>query len=44
MNTGFIILTNELNDLASCQIGFSGKAVLTDIPSVRISKKTPKTA
>ena len=26
MNTGFIILTNELNDLASCQIGFSGKS------------------
>lgn len=25
MNTGFIILTNELNDLASCQIGFSGE-------------------
>ena len=24
MNTGFIIVTNELNDLASCQIGFSG--------------------
>lgn len=25
MNTGFIIVTNDLNDLASCQIGFSGK-------------------
>ena len=26
MNTGFITVTNELNDLASCQIGFSGKS------------------
>lgn len=25
MNTGFIILANELNDRPSCQIGFAGK-------------------
>lgn len=25
MNTGFITVTNELNDIASCQIGFLGK-------------------
>ena len=25
MNTGFITVTNELNDLPSCQIGFTGE-------------------
>jgi hypothetical protein len=41
MNTGFIILTNELNDLASCQIGFWANIALTDIPFIRTPKKTP---
>lgn len=41
MNTGFITVTNELNDLPSCRIGFSGKSSFDGYTVVQNTEKDP---
>ena len=42
MNTGFITVTNELNDLPSCQIGFSGKSSFNGYTVRQNTEKDPE--
>ena len=42
MNTGFITVTNELNDRASCQIGFSGKSSFDGYTVAQNTEKDPE--